>query len=126
MKGFVSTLAIAVCSATTLAADDKDKKIDPAKLAGKWELVKSTDAESPKGAIVDFTKDNKVEVELTIDGQRLQMSGTYKVAGDRLTAKVKLPDGTETEETDTIKLLTDDKLILIDKNKQETEFARKK
>lgn len=124
MRGILAACAAAVLVVGAASADDK--KFDGAKLVGKWELTKSTDETAPKGATVEFTKDNKVTVTLDFGGKKLELMGTHKLEGDKLTVTMKTPDGKEETDTDTIKELTDDKMILIDKNKKETEFTRKK
>jgi uncharacterized protein (TIGR03066 family) len=115
------------------AAQDKkdpkkdDKKVDAVKLLGRWELTRSTLDPRPKSAIVEFTKDNKVTVAVTAgNGKEDKYTGTYKVDGDKLTVKLTIPGETDQEDTDTIQTLTDEKLLLIDKDKKETEFAKKK
>jgi uncharacterized protein (TIGR03066 family) len=124
MRGILAACAAAVLVVGGAAADDK--KVDAGKLVGKWELTKSTDENAPKGATVEFTKDSKVTVTLEFNGKKLELMGTYKVDGDKITVKMKSPDGKEEEDTDTIKELTDDKMVLIDKMKKETEFSKKK
>jgi uncharacterized protein (TIGR03066 family) len=121
---------LAACAAAVLVlggASAQDKKIEADKLVGKWELTKSTDENAPKGATVEFTKDNKLTVTIDVGGKKLELMGSYKVDGDKITVKIKSPDGgKEEEDTDTIKELSDDKMVLIDKNKKETEFAKVK
>jgi uncharacterized protein (TIGR03066 family) len=120
---------LAACTAAVLvvgAASADDKKFDAAKLVGKWELTESTDENAPKGATVEFTKDNKVTVTLDFGGKKLELMGTYKVDGEKITVTMKTPDGKEESDTDTIKELSDDKMTLIDKMKKETKFTKKK
>jgi uncharacterized protein (TIGR03066 family) len=125
MKSILAACAAAVLFVGAAAADDK--KVDAAKLVGKWELTKSTDEGAPKGALVEFTKDNKLTITLDFGGKKLELMGTYKVDGDKITVKIKSPDGgKEEEDTDTIKELSEEKMVLVDKNKKETEFAKKK
>jgi uncharacterized protein (TIGR03066 family) len=126
MKAILTAVAAVVVFAGAAAADEKDKKIDAGMLVGKWELTKSTDEKAPKGATVDFTKDNKVTISFEVEGQKFNLEGTYKVTGDKLSVKLALPDGKEQEETDTIKSLSGDKLVLLDKANKETEFTKKK
>jgi uncharacterized protein (TIGR03066 family) len=127
MKGIVASLAAVIVFVGGVQAQDKDKKFDAAKLVGKWELTKSTDPKAPKGAIVEFTKDNKLHIMAEVEGMKLEFGGTYKVEGDKLTVKLQVPGGKDAnEETDTIQSLTDDKLVLIDKDKKENEFTKKK
>lgn len=125
MKRCLAILAVAFVIVGGIRADDK--KVDPAKLLGKWELTKSESGNAPKGAIVEFKKDNKLTITVDLNGKPLELTGTYKVDGDKLTVTIKAPDGGKDDsDTDTIKSLTDDKLILIDKDKKETELTRKK
>jgi uncharacterized protein (TIGR03066 family) len=125
MKRVLAAVAFAVVFIAGASADDK--KIDPAKLVGKWELTKSESGNAPKGAIIEFKKDNKLSITVDFNGKSLTLDGTYKVDGDKLTVTIKPPDGgKEDSDTDTIKSLTDDKIILIDKDKKETELTKKK
>ena len=126
MKVIVPVVAAMLVCTGNLASQDKDKKIDPAKLVGKWDLSKSSDPKAPKNATVEFTKDNKVKVIADVDGTKLEFGGTYKVDGDKLTVKLSFGEGKDTEDTDTIQSLTDEKLILVDKEKKQNEFTKKK
>jgi uncharacterized protein (TIGR03066 family) len=124
MKRIVAAVAVLVVFVGGVRADEK--KIDPAKLVGKWELTKSTDPKAPKGATVEFTKDNKVNVVAEIEGMKVEFTGTYKVDGDKLTVKLSFGGGKDNEDTDTIQSLTDERLLLVDKDKKENEFTKKK
>ena len=131
MRGIFAVCAATVLIVGAMGQDKKDpkkddKKIDPAKLVGKWELTRSTDSEAPKGAIVEFTKDNKVLVTINVNGKDDKTDGTYRISGDKLTVKLNDPELKEKEDTDTIQTLTDDKLLLVDKNNKDFEFTRKK
>ena len=125
MKRVLAAVAVAIVFVAGASADDK--KIDPAKLVGKWELTKSESGNAPKGALIEFMKDNKMTITVDFNGKSLTLNGTYKVDGDKLTVTIKPPDGgKEDSDTDTIKSLTDDKIVLIDKEKKETELTKKK
>jgi len=123
MKGILAAAAAALVFVGTTSAADK---IDAGKLVGKWQLTKSADPGAPKEATVEFTKDNKVTMTFKLNDKDITLSGTYKVDGDKLTIKATLPNGGETDDTDTIKTLTDDTLVTVDKEKKETEFKKKK
>lgn len=126
MKVLLSLTMVACFFGATIAEEKKEaKKIDAAKLVGKWEMVKGPD-ELPKGTTVEMTKDGKLIVVIDIDGKKLDISGTYKVEGDKFSHKIKGPDGGEHEDTDTITTLTDDKLVLVDKDKKESEWKKVK
>jgi|SRR5262245_32831395 len=123
MKRILAVLtAMAVCVGTV---NSQGMKIDPARLVGKWKLVKSTAENAPKDAIVELTKDNKVVVLATQDGQKFEIRGTYRVNADKLFVTLMPPKGgKEEEDGDTIKMLTDDKMVLVDKKGKETELSR--
>jgi uncharacterized protein (TIGR03066 family) len=122
MKRFVAAMAAVVVFVG--ASKAQDKKVDPAKLVGKWELVRSESTNAPKGAIVEFTKDSKLTIDFEENGKKRVVTGTYKVDGDKLS--VRGEDGTEVQDADTIKTLTDDKIVLVDKDMKETELTKKK
>ena len=127
MKGILAAFAVTIVFVGAAGADDKDQKFDAAKFVGRWDLTKSADEVAPKSAVVEFTKDNKVMIAgVDIGGKEFKVDGTYKVDGDKLTVKLKAPGVEETEDTDTIKTLTDDTIVLIDKKGKETEFKKKK
>ncbi len=122
---------LAVCVAAlvvgSVSADDKkeEKKIDAAKLVGKWEITK-TQGDVPKGTIVEMTKDGKLKVTAEFNGKKLELEGSYSVDGEKLKTKIKGPDGSEVEDTDTIKSVTDDKLVISDKDGKESELTKMK
>jgi len=113
--------AAALGLAVPAAADEKD---NPKAIIGKWEITKSDTA--PVGTVVEFTKDGKVLAVVKDEGQDVKLEGTYKVDKDKLTTKIKLPDGKTTDDTDTIKKLTEDALEIEDSTKKMTTFKRKK
>ena len=61
-----------------------------------------------------------------VSNKKLDITGTYKVEGDKVNYKVKGPDGTEQESSSTIKTLTDEKLVMESKEKTESEWKKKK
>ena len=124
MKRFVTAVAAVVLIAGVVSA--QDNKVDPAKLVGKWEVTKS-EVPNLKGSAVEFTKDGKLTVMAVIEGMKVEFVGTYSVDGDQLKVTLKPKDGgKENTDTDTIKSLADDKIVLVDKDKKETELTKKK
>ena len=81
MKRVLVAVALTVVLVAGASADDK--KIDPAKLVGKWELTKSESGNAPKGAMIEFMKDNKMTITVDLLGKSLTLNGTYKVDGDK-------------------------------------------
>ncbi len=125
MKPYLAAIAFAIAFIGGASADDK--KIDPAKLLGKWEVTKSESEPELKGSFAEFSKDNKVSVTVSVKGKTRTFTGTYKVNGDQLSVTLKDPDdGKESSDTDTIESLTADKFVLVDTKKKKTEFAKKK
>jgi uncharacterized protein (TIGR03066 family) len=110
--GFVSTLARA------------DDKIDKTKLTATWKLVKA-DEEAPKGATAEFTKDGKLIVQFEEDGQQQKLEGSYTLEGNKITAIIKKGDNEE-KDVLTITTLTDDKLVIENKNGKKHEFEKVK
>ena len=121
MKNFVAACAALVIFVSTTVAEEK---FDAAKLIGTWEITKGEGA--IKGAVVEFGKESKLVVKLEIDGNKVELTGTGKVEGDKLVVKLKGPDGQEIEHTNTIKKLTADSFHFTDKDGKEVELTKKK
>lgn len=118
-------LMVALVVSASASADDKDKKIDAAKLVGKWEVTKATQP-IPPGSVIEFTKDGKVILSgKTPDGQDFKLEGKYKLDGDKLNTKIDVM-GQESEDTDTVKKLTDDEMELENGESKTINLKRKK
>ena len=92
MKILQLSLAAFVLAAmgTTVLAEEKadNKKL----LLGKWEAVKVEEGTLPKGAIVEFLKDGKMQTTTKKDGKDQTRKGTYTVDGDTFTINFKVED----------------------------------
>src|SRR5438046_526803 len=125
MKGILAACVAAIVFVGAGFAEEpkkEAKKLDAAKLVGKWELTKSPDEGAPKGALVELTKDNKMTITIDLNGKKLELAGKYKLDGDQLTVTITPPDGGKEEtDTDTVKTLSDEKIVLLDKKGKETE-----
>lgn len=123
MKNLVAALCMVVVVGFATAQDKKEaKKFDSAKLVGTWEVTKGM----PKGAIIEMTKDGKMTFTADLGGKELKLEGSYKLDGEKLALTIKTPDGMEIAESLTIKELTDDKLVTLDKDGKEDELTKKK
>jgi uncharacterized protein (TIGR03066 family) len=91
-------------------------------LAGPWKVVKSEEA--PPGTRMLFAPDGKLTLTFVIEGKAREVSGTYAVAGNRLTLRLS-HDGKERVETRTIKKLTEGVLVTEDRNHKIEELERK-
>ena len=109
-------------SALSRRADEK-KDIDKAKLVGKWKVTKGENV--PAGATIEFTKDGKLSMSFDVNGTIMKVEGTYKVEGDKLHTTIKMGDKEEMD-TDTLKSLTDDKLVVEDKAGKVVELEKVK
>jgi uncharacterized protein (TIGR03066 family) len=118
----VAMLALIGIAVSLTHAQEK-KDVDKAKIVGKWKVIKAEGV--PPGTIVEFSKDGKLKISIEADGMKLELSGTYKVEGDKLQTALKVGDKEEKDE-DTIKTLTDDKLSIIDKDGKGAELERAK
>jgi uncharacterized protein (TIGR03066 family) len=122
MKGLcaaVLSVAVVGFAGTARAQDDNAKKI-----VGVWELTKAG-GELPKGSTVEFAKGDKLSVTAKIENAEMKFEGTYKLAKDKLTVKLKINEQ-EVEHTVTVKKLTDDTLELEDEDKKVDVFTKKK
>jgi uncharacterized protein (TIGR03066 family) len=118
---FFAAVAVVGIVGTQARADDK---IDKSKLTATWKLVKS-DEEAPKGATAEFTKDGKLIVQFEMDGQQQKLEGSYTLEGNKITAIIKKGEN-EDKDVLTITTLTDDKLVIENKNGKKHEFEKVK
>jgi uncharacterized protein (TIGR03066 family) len=108
------------------AKKDKDKaqasKKEPTnqeKLVGMWEVTKSAD--TPPGALLEFTKDGKMKMKVKIQDKEIAAEGTYSVDGDKINTVG--PKGEK--ETAKIKKLTDTELTIEDEKGKLEEYKKK-
>jgi uncharacterized protein (TIGR03066 family) len=101
------------------AQDDNAKKI-----VGVWEVAKAG-GDLPAGSTIEFTKDGMLKAVVKVEGMEVKLDGTYTVAKEKLTVKIKVADQ-NIEEVATIKKLTDDALEIEDKDKKVDVFKKKK
>ena len=114
---------IAVCLLS--GASRADDKVDYAKLiVGKWEVTKADADTVPVGAVVEFTKDGKLKVTGKKDDKEMTIEGTYTVAKNTFTMKLKIGDQEVTKKI-TITKLTDKEMATKDEDKV-VELKRKK
>jgi uncharacterized protein (TIGR03066 family) len=109
-------------------ADDKkdDPKADEKLLVGKWRLVKLSPGELPPGVeiVLDVRKDGKFKIVSTADGQKDENTATWKL--DKKKFMMEFIEGSRkgSKQTDTIKELTEKKLVLLDENDVTEEWER--
>jgi len=89
--------------------------------AKEWTVVKSEEA--PPGTKIQFGNDGKLTITYVVDGKPRSVSGSYTLAGDKLTLKL-AHEGRERVETRTVKKLTESVLITEDKNRKLEELQR--
>jgi uncharacterized protein (TIGR03066 family) len=127
---FVACFAFFALAASAVA---DEKTVDEDKIVGTWEVTKSAGGLPPQ-ATVQFTKDGKLKISVTVQGltkdnkkvnQTVTIEGTYKVEGDKLSIAMK-QGAKENKETMTIKTLTDEKLVTVDPKGKEDEFKKQK
>ena len=112
--------AVVLVACFGVVADEKKEAIDAKKLVVKWE----TEKKEGTAYAIQFTKDGRVTVVVTVDGKESKFEGTYKVDGNRVTVTAKADDQEQTM-TRTVAKLTDDELVLVNEKVQgRTLFVR--
>jgi uncharacterized protein (TIGR03066 family) len=104
-------------------AQAKKATIDATKLVGVWTFVKTgSPMPPPPGSEikVEYTKDGKLNLTMKLKDKTFKQSGTYKLDGDQLSVTLPKPGGGTATETDTIKELTDKKMVLLEKKGDKT------
>ncbi|MEZ6142653.1 MAG: hypothetical protein R3B84_18995 [Zavarzinella sp.] len=125
MKIFSSLVVLAFVAAPLFAQDKKETKIDVNKLYGTWELVKGPEG-APMGATAEMKKDGTMLIKVKIGDMEIKIDGKFEVKGDKLTVILTGPGGEQEKETDTIKELTDSKMVTEDSKGKTTEFKKVK
>lgn len=117
----VSTLvAVLLTLSWSGAADDKkeDPKTDEQLIVGKWKLVKISSGELPPGLeiVLDIKKGGKFTITATTDGHKDVNEATWKL--DKKKFSMEFTEGSHkgNKQTDTVKELTEKKLLLLDSN----------
>ncbi len=106
-----------------LAGSAKAEDVDAKKIVGTWVLEKSG-GDLPVGTNVEFTKDGKLVANVKIESMEIKIDGTYSIAKDKLTVKLKAGE-MDIEETATITKLSDEALELKDKDGKVDTFKKK-
>lgn len=124
-----ATLAVALFALSAVApADDKkdDPKSDEKLLVGKWKLVKLNGDDLPAGTeiVLEVQKDGKFKLTATQNLEKDVNSGTWKLAEKKITLEFTEGSRTGQKQTDTVKELTEKKLILLDRGETPEEYER--
>jgi uncharacterized protein (TIGR03066 family) len=98
-------------------------KIDGKLIVGKWEPEKKPDGVDK--ILVEFTKDNKMFLDLETNGEKQKIEGTYKVDGDKLEVKFEV-QGQPMEQKRTITKLTETEMITKDDEGTERKYKKAK
>ena len=98
-----------------------DEKIDSKLLIGKWEPAKA-----PPGlkVVLEFMKENKMKIEVEVQGKQEKIEGTYKVEKDQFSMTLS-KDGQERSQKAKIIKLSDKELVLKDENRNEEEVLKR-
>ena len=115
--------AILISLGAFATADEKKKDEAASKIVGKWEITK-TEGDEPVGTVVDFAKDGKFSIMAKLGDKEVKLDGTYKVDKDKLTTEITVAGKTE-KDVDTIKKLTDDEMLLENKDKKLITLKKK-
>jgi uncharacterized protein (TIGR03066 family) len=87
----IGTVLLVFClaSADSKKDDTKDptKPTNADKIVGTWVVTKSAQ-QTPAGATIEFTKDGKLIISVTVNEASTTLTGTYKVEGARIIAAI--------------------------------------
>jgi uncharacterized protein (TIGR03066 family) len=127
MRTALAILATFAASAVTADAAPVPKpkpKTDADRIVGTWKMVKRGGEPARFKAV--FTADGKLTLHyLRPDGTELfKETGKYKVADGKLEYTLAQENAPARTDTDTIKKLTDDELVLVDADGVQEEFKR--
>lgn len=93
-------------------------------VVGKWV---PQEGGMPEGSYMEFTADGKITMNMNLKGNMQSMPiGTYKVEGDKMHLSKKDGKGKDDNETNTIKSVTAEEMVLVDPKGKEEKFKRVK
>jgi uncharacterized protein (TIGR03066 family) len=116
MFGVMACFAIVFCGCSSSSNSGSGSQ---SKIVGKWEMT-----QGGENIVVEFTSDGKFKSYGVYNGKSTpEKSGTYKLEVDQLT--VRPSDSDKEPKPVTIKTLTDDTLVVVERGKEE-EFKRRK
>src|SRR5829696_6833004 len=118
------TCALGLLLCSGLAAEEKkDQKIDPQKLAGKWEPKDKPKEGEPTA--LEFTKDGRVFITHSVKDKEFKNEAKYALDGDKLTLTVQLA-GKEVKVAATVTKLSDAELTARGEDGKEKTLVRVK
>jgi len=110
------------------AADDKkeDPKSDEKLIVGKWKLVKISTGDLPEGVeiVLDVKKDNKFTITVTGGGEKDVNEATWKLEDKKFSMEFTEGNRKGNKQTDTVKELTEKKLVLVDEKDITEEWEK--
>lgn len=118
LRSCLMLIALLAFAGHTLAFDEK---IDAKLLIGKWEPEMA-----PPGikVVMEFKKEDKLEINIEVQGKQEKVEGTYKVEGNKLTVTMKR-EGQEITQNATIVKLEKDSCIIKDDKRNEEQKLKK-
>jgi len=118
----------ALFALSLVAADDKkdDPKADEKLFVGKWKLLKTSQGDLLEGLefVFEAQKDGKFKLTMTRGEEKDVNTGTWKLDGKKVAFEFTEGNRKGMKETDTIKELTEKKLVLLDENDITEYFER--
>lgn len=113
-----ATLIGALFALSPAAAADDEKLV-----VGTWKLTKTSQGDLPEDlkAILEVMKDGKFKLTMARGDEKDMNSGTWKLDGKKITVEFTEGSRKGMKETDTVKELTEKKMVLVDEN-ETTEY----
>ena len=125
-----ATTLVGILFALSTAAAADEKKVDPKSdqqlLVGTWKLVKTSQGDLPDGVefLFEPQKDGKFKLTMSQAGEKDVNVGTWKLDMKKLALEFTEGSRKGTNQTDTIKELTEKKLVLQEANETVEDWER--
>ncbi len=117
---FALAAVVTACLCGGASAADNKKLI-----VGKWEVTKADEGTVPPGTMIEFTADGKLKIKGEVNGEKIDISGTYTVDGDSFTFKISF-NGQEESKKITIKKLDEKEFETTDPDNKAVNLKRVK
>lgn len=122
MRAVVGSVAVLVLTGLAAHTNAADEKVDVKKLIGRWEPVAPG---KDLALVLDIAENGKIAMYVTSDGKTRKVEGTYTVKDDKIEVELTY-NGNTRKDTLTVLKLTDTELVTRGKSGAEETMKRVK